>query len=61
MKTKKFDCVEMKRKGAEIVQKKIKSMTVKQELEYWQKRTAEMKKKIAGQRVKYPQNPINAL
>jgi hypothetical protein len=38
-----FDCVEMKRQGAAVVLKKIKSMTREQELEYWRKRTQEMR------------------
>lgn len=47
MKTKKFDCVEMKRQGAEIVQKEIAGMTQEQELEYWKKHTEAWKKEIA--------------
>jgi hypothetical protein len=47
MKTKKFDCVEMKRQGADIVQKQIAGMTEKQELEYWRKRTEEFRREIA--------------
>jgi hypothetical protein len=43
MKTKKFDCVEMKRRGAERVHNIIKDMTPQQELEYWRKRSEEFK------------------
>ena len=39
MKTKKFDCVEMKRKGARKVYEATKGMTVEEEVEYWRKRT----------------------
>ncbi len=36
MKTnKQFDCVEMKHKGAQIVQGQIAGMTIEQELAYW--------------------------
>ncbi len=44
MKTKTFDCVEMKRRGAELVQKQLEGKTLAQKLEYWQKRTDELKK-----------------
>ncbi len=44
MKTKIFDCVEMKRRGAELVQKKLDGMSLAQKLEYWQKGTDELKK-----------------
>jgi len=39
-----FDCVEMKRQGAAAILEKIKSMTRDQELEYWRKRTQEMRR-----------------
>jgi len=44
MKTKTFDCVEMKRRGAELVQKKLEGKSPAQKLEYWQKATDELKK-----------------
>ncbi len=40
---KEFDCVEMKRKGAERVLEKIRGMTPEQELEYWRQRTEELR------------------
>jgi hypothetical protein len=39
MKTKTFDCVEMKRRGAAMVQEKIAGMTPKQELQFWREQT----------------------
>ncbi len=45
MKKKKFDCVAMKRRGAEIVYEQIKDMTIDEELEYWRKGTDELRKK----------------
>ena len=39
MKTKTFDCVEMKRRGAAIVQQKIAGMTPQEELEFWREQT----------------------
>lgn len=43
MKTKTFDCVEMKRKGAEKVQGEIAGMTLEEELAYWQRGTEELR------------------
>ncbi len=39
MKTKTFDCVEMKRRGAAAVQQQIAGMTPEEELEFWRKQT----------------------
>jgi len=44
MKTKTFDCVEMKRRGAELVQKQLEGKSLDQKLEYWKKGTDELKK-----------------
>ena len=44
MKTKTFDCVKMKRRGAELVQKQLEGKSRAQQLEYWQKGTDELKK-----------------
>ncbi|TKB74319.1 MAG: hypothetical protein E8D45_08700 [Nitrospira sp.] len=44
MKTKTFDCVEMKHRGAEQVKEKIDRLTVPQELAFWAERSAELKK-----------------
>jgi hypothetical protein len=35
MKTKTFNCVQMKRRGAELVGRKIKGKSHPQQLEYW--------------------------
>ncbi|MDO8682564.1 MAG: hypothetical protein Q7N50_03685 [Armatimonadota bacterium] len=43
MATKKsFDCVDMKRRGAEKVQAKLTGMSCEQQLEYWRARTDEL-------------------
>lgn len=43
MKTaKRFDCVRMKREGAERVQEEIRNMTREEELAYWQQGTREL-------------------
>ena len=44
MKTKSFDCVEMKRRGAELVRKQLEGKSLAQQLEYWQKGTDELKR-----------------
>ena len=44
MKTKTFDCVRMKRRGAELVRKQLEGKSFKQQLEYWKKATGELKR-----------------
>jgi len=45
MKTKTFDCVEMKRKGAERVMKRLEGMTLEEQLNYWQEGTARLRER----------------
>jgi tRNA G10 N-methylase Trm11 len=42
MKNKKFDCVEMKKKSQEIIYNEIKNMSKSEELDFWQKGTADL-------------------
>ncbi len=42
MKTKRFDCVQMKRRGAELVRKQLEGRSLDQQLEYWQKGTQDL-------------------
>ncbi|MFA4923926.1 MAG: hypothetical protein WC557_07025 [Ignavibacteriaceae bacterium] len=42
--SKEFDCIEMKRKGAKILQKKLAGMTLEEELKFWQGRNKAFKK-----------------
>jgi hypothetical protein len=44
MKNKTFDCVQMKRRGSELVRKQLEGKSFKQQLEYWQEGTSELKK-----------------
>ena len=44
MKTKTFDCVRMKREGAERVLRQLAGKTVQEQLEYWRQGTEELKK-----------------
>ena len=46
MKTKTFDCVEMKRKGAERVYRIVKDMSLKEEEAFWEHGTQELRKEI---------------
>ena len=45
MKAKKaFDCVEMKRRGAERIHDQIANMTIEEQLVFWQERTELLRK-----------------
>lgn len=44
MKTKTFDCIQMKRHGAEQVMKRLKGKTIPEQLEYWKTGTEELRK-----------------
>jgi hypothetical protein len=39
MTVKNFDCVEMKRRGAELVQKRLEGMSRQERLAYWENQT----------------------
>ncbi|MEZ5406287.1 MAG: hypothetical protein R3F23_09060 [Verrucomicrobiia bacterium] len=52
MKTKKFDCVEMKRQAQEQIYKETRRMTAKQKAVYHQRAFARMKSKQAKLRAK---------
>ena len=50
---KKFDCVEMKRRGAEAVLKQLSGRTADEVLGYWRAKTDELRKRLksnAGKR-----------
>lgn len=44
MKTKTFDCVEMKRQATLRVHERLKDMTVAQQIEYWRQRSEEFQR-----------------
>ncbi len=44
MRTKTFDCVEMKRRGAQKVMKNLKGKSKQEQLDYWRKGTAELRR-----------------
>jgi len=43
MKTKKFDCVQMKRSGAEKVRERTATLTTEQELDFWRERSQHLR------------------
>jgi hypothetical protein len=43
MKTKTFDCIEMKRQGLQRIYEAIKDMTVEQKIVYWRERSREFR------------------
>ena len=47
-----FDCVEMKRRGAARIYEITKNMTVEEELAYWRKETAKLKREMEQAKVK---------
>lgn len=56
---KKFDCVEMKRQGAEKVQRATKGMTREEELAFWSRGTAELLLEQKALRQKMERNKRN--
>ena len=52
MKTKTFDCVEMKRQGALRVHEILKDMTVQQQIEYWRQQMELMRQRQAELRAR---------
>ena len=59
MKTKTFDCVEMKRKAAAPINERLKGMTVGEQIAYWQARTIAFEKEYGAQ-PKEPAAPKSA-
>jgi len=57
MKTKTFDCVEMKRRGAELLRQRLAGMTLEQEIEYWRQRSEEFQKEQERLRAKAGATP----
>ncbi len=45
MKSKTFDCVEMKRKGAARLQQKMEGMSLEQKLAFWRKCTEDLRRR----------------
>ena len=47
-----FDCVEMKRRGAERIYKQIVKMTPEEQLAFWRERTELLQKRQQGVKMK---------
>jgi len=54
MKTKKFDCVEMKNQAASNVRKKLKGLTMSERLSFWKKRHKQMTRQQMNQKKSTP-------
>jgi hypothetical protein len=51
MKTKKFDCVQMKRLGAAKVREQTAALTKEQELAFWRERSSQLRQRQAALKV----------
>jgi hypothetical protein len=54
MKTKTFDCVQMKRQGAEKVRQQTAALTSEEELRFWQERSQQLLERQAALRSAAP-------
>ena len=54
MKTKKFDCVQMKRQGAAKVREQTATLSKEQELRFWQERSQYLRQRQAALKVVIP-------
>ncbi len=52
MKSKKFDCVAMKRAGAALLNRKLRGMTIQQEVEFWRKESEKLHLEQAAARLR---------
>lgn len=59
MKTKTFDCVEMKRRGAARIHERLKGMTLEQKIDYWRRRSQAFRNERGGGvgEAKRPESP----
>lgn len=54
MKTKRFDCVQMKRQGAAKVREQTATLTKEQELRFWQERSQYLRQRQAVLKIVAP-------
>ncbi len=52
-KRKTFDCVEMQHRGGEKIQEETKGMTLEQKLDFWQRRSQELRRRQQSIRMKH--------
>ena len=55
MPAKSFDCVAMNRKGARCVYALTKGMTIKEEVAFWRKKTAQLRRRQRRRRLQKAQ------
>ena len=58
MTNKDFDCVEMKRRGAEAVRERLKNKTFEEKVEYWRRRTEELRASVEKAREAKERNAV---
>lgn len=54
---KSFDCIEMKRRGALKIHERLASMSIEEQVEYWRRRSDELRRREAASRDEAVQNP----
>ena len=57
VKTKTFDCVEMKRQGQQRIHEQLSGMTRQQQIEYWRKRSEKFMRQQKRLRAQPPAAP----
>jgi len=57
MKTRTFDCVAMKRRGAERIYRELKDKTVEEQVEYWRARSRELQDWLVGRKTEARKDP----
>lgn len=58
MKSKSFDCVEMKRKGAEAIYRKVAPLSLEQQLEYWREGSASLRRQMQSSITPSPETKL---
>ena len=58
MKTKTFDCIEMKRQGSQRIYEAIKDMTIEQKIAYWREQSQQFREDRARLSEKANRPPI---
>ena len=53
MRTKTFDCVEMKRRGGEKIYEELKDKSIEEQIAYWQQKNEEFRQFIDSVREKH--------
>ena len=54
---KSFDCIEMKRRGALKIHERLASMSIEEQVEYWRRRSDELRRREAASPDEVVQSP----